>query len=168
MEIIFSPQVPLPWDFQRFYEQILRTPLIQKALLRETIVLWTEYEDSLDVRSSSSNSRVNKLVSDHKEEDTWIVLNDMNSSEDQINVVSEDTEFLLLFSQSESTLEPIRCICTGRKVRETVYWNWKSGWHALCEWFKSLWILSNKFLVWQLFKENKTWLKVQIYEIHVK
>ena len=91
--------------------------------MRETIVLWTEYEDPLDVRSSSSNSRVNKLVSDHKEQDTRIVLNDMNSSADQINVVSEDTEFLILFSQSESTVEPISCICTGRKVRETVYGN---------------------------------------------
>ena len=67
--------------------------------MRETIVLRTEYEDPLDVRSSSSNSRVNKLVSDHKEEDTRIVLNDMNSSADQINVVSEDNEFLLIFFQ---------------------------------------------------------------------
>ena len=71
--------------------------------MREIIILWTEYEDPLDVRSSSSNSRVNKLVSDHKEEDTRIVLNDINSSVDQINVFSEDT----LFYYSILNLNPL-------------------------------------------------------------
>ena len=54
------------------------------------------YEDPMDARSSSPTLNLDILESDHEEADTRIVLSIMNSTAEQIIVISQDTDVLVI------------------------------------------------------------------------